>query len=226
MRYIDKADAPDVLLRYVVKQKIAGLNPSYTSLRSDLGGKSIKFIEKKLYKEQKGACCYCNKFLDNDFHIEHFLPQSKFKKDEVKYDNLFLSCNSPFTCGKIKGNFLVSKYITYKNCIDLFKYGTNGEILPNCSHTTIKKCFEDWTNLSKTNKDILMFIETLDLNHISLVNKRKDTYRIEYIDELGKLNNDRQLIELRLNELIAEETADIYNTVLIFWFKENLRRNI
>ena len=225
MRYIDKTEAPNVLLNYIQKQKIAGLTPSYKSLRSDLAGRTIKYIERKLYKEQNGACCYCNKFLDNDFHIEHFLPQSKFKKYEVQYDNLFLSCNSPFTCGSIKKNFLVSKYITYNNCVDLFKYGTNGEILPNCSYTTIKKCFDNWVNLSKTHKDILIFIETLDLNHISLVNKRRDIYRNDYINEVARLGNDKVLIEARLNELKAENTSDIYNSVFIFWLKENLKKN-
>jgi len=224
MKYINKAKDPFVLLNYVQKQNKAQLHPSYSSLRSDYGGRTIKHIEGNLYKEQNGSCCYCNKFLDNDYHIEHFLPQSKFKDDEVRYDNIFLSCNSPFTCGKKKGNLLVSKYITYKNCIELFKYGTNGELLPNCSYKSIKQCLDNWTTLNILHKDILMYIETLNLNHPSLINKRKDIYRDEYISEVARLNNDPLLIKERIVELEEEKTSDIYSSVLIFWLKENLKK--
>ena len=224
MRFIEKKKAPGILLRYIEIQNRGNMHPTYNGLRSDAKGKTIKIVEKHLYKEQHKICCYCNRYLDDDYHVEHFLPQSKFKKDEVAYDNLFLSCNSSFTCGKVKKDLLISKYITYPNCQDLIKYETNGEILPINSYKTIEKCYQNWNSLTIQQKDILLFIETLKLNNKSLIEYRKNIYKEDYPKELERLELDTNLIKNRIIEIENNHNPDFYKSVLQYWLKQYISK--
>ncbi|WP_183576205.1 retron system putative HNH endonuclease [Mucilaginibacter sp. X5P1] len=223
MRFILKNNPSEFIKNFIELQNKIPVHPTYADLRSDNGGKTIKEVQTQLYNEQNGLCCYCNKYLDKDFHVEHFLPQSKFKYDEVEYSNIFLSCNSPFTCGKVKENNLISKYITHPDCKSFFKYNHLGEILPECQFMTLDMVIINWSSLNTKVKDLFLFIETLKLNHTSLTEIRKSIYKVNYPEEIIRLNSDRAAINLQIIEL--EKNQNLRNDVLAFWLKNYLKKN-
>ncbi len=183
MLFIEKSKPPRSLLKFVALQKSVNLHPSYKDLRSPY----IDDLDTILYQQQRGVCCYCMQVLPQSSSLrtrEHFLPESKFKLDEVNYYNLYLACTekdgtNTGHCDKTKGDILISKYIGHPNCEDFFKYNRKGEILPQ------KLSFEEWGKFSQSTKndlfetspetaEILATISILRLNQKELVNKRKD----------------------------------------------------
>lgn len=86
MRYIDKKDTPVELEDWKSSQ---GHRAKYSMLPP--GIKEI--LREKLIDEQLGLCCYCGLALTKkNVHIEHFKPQSKFKKLQLDFKNLHASC--------------------------------------------------------------------------------------------------------------------------------------
>jgi uncharacterized protein (TIGR02646 family) len=183
MLYISKTKPPRSLLKFIALQKSANLHPSYKGLRSPY----IDDLDNLLYEQQKGLCCYCMQVLSADSRKrtrEHFLPESKFKLDEVNYFNLYLACTdkdgtNAGHCDKTKGDILISKYIGHPNCEDFFKYNEEGEILPR------KLGYEEWSKFKQSNKvdifetspetaEILATISILKLNTKGLKQKREN----------------------------------------------------
>ena len=53
-------------------------------------------LRKYLLEEQGYICCYCMNIISCNYSkIEHYKPQSKFRKLQLNYSNLFIAC-----CGK------------------------------------------------------------------------------------------------------------------------------
>lgn len=51
-------------------------------------------LRKQLLEEQGYICCYCMSRIDcHNSKIEHFKPQTKFRKYQIDYQNLFIACN-------------------------------------------------------------------------------------------------------------------------------------
>lgn len=182
MLYINKTKPPRTLLKYIAKQKSVGLHPSYNNLRSPY----VENLDVQLFEEQKGLCCYCMQVIPDDTTKrtrEHFLPESKFKQDEVNYFNLYLACTEKDGtngghCDKTKGDILISKYIAHPKCEEFFKYNKKGEILPR------KLGYEEWEKFKNSSKldifetspetaEILATISVLKLNNKSLREKRE-----------------------------------------------------
>lgn len=141
---------------------------------------------KLLFEQQKGLCCYCMQALPTDSRKrtrEHFLPESKFKQEEVNYYNLYLACTAKDGtnsghCDKTKGDILISKYIGHPNCGDFFKYNDKGEILPQ------KLSYEEWEKFKTSSRvdifetspetaELLATISILKLNSKNLKEKRE-----------------------------------------------------
>ncbi|MGU5617684.1 retron Ec78 anti-phage system effector HNH endonuclease PtuB [Aeromonas caviae] len=94
---------PDVLAQY-------NANTDSWSLSSP-NKKSRKIIWRAINSMQSDFCCYCEKRLSGDKHIEHFFHKGQsangvapFKHMTFQWDNLFGCCgrNSGITCGHYK----------------------------------------------------------------------------------------------------------------------------
>jgi uncharacterized protein (TIGR02646 family) len=182
MLFIEKTKPPRSLIKFIALQKSASLHPSYSDLRSPF----VEDLDRLLFEQQKGLCCYCMQALPTDTRKrtrEHFLPQSKFKQEEVNYYNLYLACTerdgtNSGHCDKTKGDILISKYIGHPNCGDFFKYNDKGEILPQ------KLSYEEWEKFKTSSKvdifetspetaELLATISILKLNAKNLKEKRE-----------------------------------------------------
>lgn len=120
-------------------------------------------VKEDIIREQKGLCCYCCCQLDeNDSHIEHFMPQSKFPSLDLDFGNLFVSCNGgrkKATCGYKKGSIDPSEKVispTDDQCSQAFKYTLRGKIEATGLH-----------ELSQST------IDTLSLNNPALASARE-----------------------------------------------------
>ena len=99
MIYIDKpsTDEPNSLKQFIEEQNKAGIHPAYNDLHQNVKND----LRIALVRAQGWLCCYCmNRITPDNSTIEHFLPQSQFKEEEVRYSNLFLACR--YSRGKAK----------------------------------------------------------------------------------------------------------------------------
>ncbi|OAD18837.1 hypothetical protein THIOM_005560 [Candidatus Thiomargarita nelsonii] len=178
MIYIDKSQEPSSLRAFIEKEQQANIHPSYGNLDKEV----IDDLNESLLKEQGYLCCYCMEEISlNSLRREHFLPQSRFKSEELNYSNLFAACNfsdglSPDQqhCDIKKGNLLIPKYLLDKKCSDYFRYNRSGEILPYGSFKRYKDYYENFNKLNAEQKAILSTIEILNLNAERLKTKRQN----------------------------------------------------
>lgn len=239
MRYIEKENITSVfknanllpLKKYVNMQLSAQPDPLHPAYNFDRATKQQ--LIKQLIIEQKGLCCYCMQQFENGvYHIEHLVPQSAFKNEEVNYYNLFLSCgNSKSTklhCGHSKKNDQIVKTISYFNpntnekCQDLFKYNLIGEILPIQGKESIKDNYKHYETLNSNTKSLLGSIEVLNLNCKSLIADRK-----KIADAVFSLPDDRLLIDTTITNLEIPNPVtgflDPMCSVSIFFLKQKLK---
>jgi len=142
-------------------------------------------------------------------NIEHFLPQSIFKENEVDYYNLYLACRYSHGwskkkqhCDIAKADYLIGKFIGYfnpqtgKKCQVFFQYTDDGYILPNkAGFKTIRMFYKEYKSLTAQEKELLGTIEILNLNCDSLVDAREKFIKeepaiksiIEEISDIQKL---------------------------------------
>lgn len=126
-----------------------------SSIRSDLR-------EYILTDEQNSMCAYCEKKITsnpNKSNIDHFKTRNLYPELTLAYSNLFISCNNPTHCSSIKDNIGLTKedynnLISPLNSDDNFTYSVTGDVLP-------KNAKASYT------------INTFSLNHISLIEERK-----------------------------------------------------
>lgn len=89
-----------------------------------------RLVQMVLIEEQHYTCCYCGNRIDIDnSHIEHFMPQSKFRKLELTYTNLHASCQYTDSCGHAKKDHykdIISPLQT--DCESVFQYREDGKI--------------------------------------------------------------------------------------------------
>jgi uncharacterized protein (TIGR02646 family) len=178
MKYIEKGQEPPSLSAFIKKNILANIYPSY----SNLDKKVIDDLSESLLKEQGYLCCYCMEEISlNSLRREHFLPQSRFKHEELNYSNLFAACNfsdglppDQQHCDIKKGNLLIPKYLSDPKCSDYFRYNRSGEILPYGSFKRYTDYYQNFHQLNAEQKTILSTIEVLNLNAERLKTKRKD----------------------------------------------------
>lgn len=232
MLYIAKTKPPRSLLKFIALQKSVGLHPSYKDLRKPY----INELDTLLYEQQKGLCCYCMQILPTDTNKrtrEHFLPESKFKQDEVNYYNLYLACTekdgtNAGHCDKTKGDILISKYIGHPNCEDFFKYNENGEVLPK------KMGYEEWEKFKNSNKvdifetnpetaEILATIAILNLNDKTLKEKREGFIK-NFKGILSSITNEQDCVRLiGKYKTFTHQNPKTFAGVALYFLKERLK---
>lgn len=232
MLYIAKTKPPRPLLKFIASQKSAGLHPSYKDLRAPY----VNELDDLLYQQQKGLCCYCMQILPAESHKrtrEHFLPESKFKQEEVNYYNLYLACaekdgTNAGHCDKTKGDILISKYIGHPNCEDFFKYNANGEILPQ------RLGYEEWEKFKRSNKvdifetspetaEILATISILKLNNKVLKQKREEFIR-NFKTVLNSIKNEQDCtILMNKYKSFGHQNPKPFAGVALYFLKERLK---
>ena len=79
-RFLEKVNDDDVLIRILEKLELATPQRKDLSLYRDI-----------LYKEfQEDRCFYCGKKLDKNIHVDHFIPWTFVKNDNLW--NFVLTC--------------------------------------------------------------------------------------------------------------------------------------
>ena len=90
-----------------------------------------------LLEEQNMLCAYCEKEIKDQrkSNTDHFKTRHLFPKETLSYENLLVSCKTPYHCEKIKDNFglTISDYSkiihpVFENPNDFFEYGIDGDI--------------------------------------------------------------------------------------------------
>ena len=64
-------------------------------------------LREVMHGEQASLCVYCERRLSEscgNAHIEHWRPRSKAPQYALHWENLYLSCETPETCGRAKGD--------------------------------------------------------------------------------------------------------------------------
>lgn len=153
-----------------------GNYPNYESIPSDLKDQ----VKLQLMTEQKGLCCYCcGRIEHDDFHIEHYFPQSRSKKGDKRkyltdYYNIMLSCNGTLgikkggnSCGHHKESWYNKDFMIsplQKDCEDYFSYAADGSILSKDKRADfmIKKLGLNEYKLKEARKNALIAIGYFD----------------------------------------------------------------
>ncbi len=154
MRYIAKKSAPASFEDWKSQCNI-NWQPEYKLLPNPQKGA----LRIALLEEQGYTCCYCGcAITEQNSHIEHFKPQSRYRDEELNYINLHASCESKQHCGHAKGNQYTDDFISplEENCDKRFIY------------TYIGKIFAANTSDDKAQK----MIHILKLDHASLNDDR------------------------------------------------------
>ncbi len=127
MRLIIKNKEPKSLTNYK--------NKSHTRY-NDMDFNVKQDVKKSLLNEQGGLCAYCmtrisitnNKAFDTS-KIEHFKPQSKFKKLELDYNNMLLVCSGKYdgfeTCDTSKKDSIIKLNPTNYSTLINIRYKKN-----------------------------------------------------------------------------------------------------
>ncbi|EAY29279.1 retron system putative HNH endonuclease [Microscilla marina] len=187
MRYIQKGPEPESLTNFKgLKHK--NWKPSYDVLPDEV----IKDIINSLLYYQGGLCCYCQVEINQQTsRLVHFHSQQYFKKEELNYENLFLSCSTSEGmppqyqhCAAHKDEAIIPKFMDDTRCNAYFKYNTLGEVVPINAYglRTIKQIQLNMNKLSPSEKTVLNTIEVLNLNASKLKEQRK-----AIITELAKV---------------------------------------
>jgi len=199
MRFIEKTYSPTSLDNWKTGRIAANQGLIY----DELAAQPQSDLKDLLISEQKGLCCYCQQVItNNNSTIEHFLPQSKYKKHETEYLNLHLACKysrgkgikkEDKYCDVKKGNDLIINAILHPECETFFRYTKNGEILPNdFIFKNYKEFNKNVEKLNLKNQAILHLINVLNLNSIDLINKRKKTYN-DTLKAMRKMSNAKKI---------------------------------
>ncbi|CAA0159493.1 conserved hypothetical protein [Tenacibaculum maritimum] len=219
MRFIEKEiEAPSFLIHWINEFKKSDLNPTF----KDLKGQEKKDFRTILFNEQKQICCYCEQEITNDHKsvLEHFLPQSQFKRHELDYYNLHLSCTHDNQyCDTSKANDLIVNVLLHPECESFFKYNTYGEILPNThEYANFKDFLENKKQKKLRNKHlaIIHLISVLKLNSESLKNERKKTYN-DLLKAKTTLFDTKKKIEDYINKEKLKNKSIRFPS-LIFYF--------
>lgn len=206
MRFIEKSKEPLSLREFIEKEQQANIHPSYGNLDKEV----INNLNESLLKEQGYLCCYCMEEITlNSLRREHFLPQSRFKSEELNYFNIFAACNfsnglppEQQHCDIKKGNLLIPKYILDPKCSDYFRYHRNGEILPYGDFKRYKDYYNHFNQLNPEQPAILSTIEILNLNAERLKIKRQHFILslIQNINGFGKTQIEQKIEDYKTKD--------------------------
>lgn len=134
MKHISKNNEPNKFSEWKALANISGYKITY----KDLQGDEKKAVKTSLMDEQGHICCYCERrLIDDDSHIEHFIPQRCPNVDSLDYSNMLCSCQldtvrgEPLHCENLKGGWFEAQHIISPldlDCNMRFAYTGNGDI--------------------------------------------------------------------------------------------------
>ena len=137
MKHIIKGTEPSGFSSWKEKDKMAH-RPNWNRVPAQIKHR----IHESLIREQGFICCYCERSIDKDTsHVEHFRPVSRFRNEQLDYDNLHCSCQretsagEPLHCGRLKGDWFDEKLLVSPmspDCEARFGFTGNGDIFPRC----------------------------------------------------------------------------------------------
>jgi uncharacterized protein (TIGR02646 family) len=194
-------------MRQIQKQKAPEEFNSWKRSFIERKGRAAKFreltesikqvLKKALLREQKGLCCYCcNRIVEDNSHIEHFIPQEVAPTKVLDYSNLHASCSGYIedistvdreSCGHRKDNWYDKNLCVSpldSLCEKIFEYTYDGRIKPH----------EDDPRAQ-------MMIEKLGLDTYSLQRAREIAIDFSGIFEETYIDQDKK-----------EELLSFYNT--------------
>lgn len=131
MRFLDRSNipSPSCLQEYQQRQR----------LWSDVSPQDKAEIRQRLEQWQQSLCAYCEGALEElGKHVEHFRQRSRFPERTFCWENLFLSCERPDSCGKYKDQNHIKNTYSSEELLDpsqedpdrFFYIGTDGHIAP------------------------------------------------------------------------------------------------
>ena len=146
-------------------------------------------LRKQLLEEQGYICCYCMSRIDcNNSKIEHFKSQTKYRKFQIDYQNLFIAClggegksKREQYCDSFKGEKELIDINLLSNIENFIQYSKQGEIL-----STNKKIDKELNQI-------------LNLNNKILKRNRKETYQ-RLIQNLNKKSWTTQTIKQTISK--------------------------
>ncbi len=169
MNYIQKWEEPEGFKEW--KRRNSNVN------WGNFGDEIKQEVKMSLLKEQGYICCYCEKRVNNqNSHVEHLKPKSRFSHLMFYYNNLLCSCKAKsdsnrssnkanLTCGYLKLSWYDEKMVMplMKDCSGYFRFTGSGEILPvqdnglkqERAHLTIEKLGLNKYNLQEQRKAVM-----------------------------------------------------------------------
>lgn len=204
MKYIQKTPEPEFLKSW--KRANPGLK--YTDFQKNTPLKAR--LRKSLLNEQYYLCCYCGNSLkdyrDDEYHIEHFIPQHRDNRLTLSYTNMMISCNGldhvykdPYErnyCGHRKGKTYDVQMLS--------------PLSPDCEDRLTTSA--DGSIVSSKEMDIgaQKFIEAINLNNYVLVESRSMIIGL-IIKELSSISaEDEQSLYLDKQIDILQTEIDGY----------------
>lgn len=205
MLWIKKSPAPSSFVHFIKTYK----NQSFETLPPDIK----RDLKLSLLREQHYLCAYCmQKITYEKMKVEHFLPQSVYPEEILKYKNLFAVCSgndySEQTCDTSKGKQEIKINPRFREHIQTLAYSTDG---------TISSSKPDYDNDLET---------TLNLNDEQLVITRKmiRTATIRKCKQFEDRQNFLRKIEIMQAELLAEPHYESYLGVKLAIFDRILSK--
>jgi len=172
-----------------------------------------------LLDEQGHICCYCMQRIKLDrMKIEHYQCQDRYPEKQLNYSNLFGAClgnegqrpkNQHCDTKKGKADLKVNPTDLNRNCEDLIKYRSNGEI---------------YSEDSEINRDLN---ETLNLNMETLKKNRRtviDTVIAQLESKFPRQTWSRSVLEEKIKQyssLNAEGQYSEYCAAVVQYLKQH-----
>ena len=233
MRYIQKRDTPQFITDWIELRKSAGQKIIYEEFDQK------PLLNNYLRQDQHHIWCYCQQILthfqgdkNGGSHNEHLIPENGPYANfalQMDYNNLFACCiasvglqKNQQHCGEAKKAKLIRGAIQELNCTSLFKYNNLGEILPNGSFDSFADYKFNRVNLPNDQFEILLIIETLNLNCSYLVNERKKD-QTALIKVLNLLPKER--VEQQLEVFEREPNYRRFIDMLLYYMKQKKPMN-
>lgn len=178
MKHIQKSPEPPELEAFRKEWAESGQTPKW----EDLPGDVSKAMRSALIAEQGHICCYCGrKLVQNDNHIEHFVPRNGTMGEPALtfvWENLLASCQGnllkgdPIHCGRKKDDWFDATLMVSPldpGCEDRFRFEFDGRIramhvVDLGAKTTIEKLDLDCARLQALRKTAFdgYFLEGLE----------------------------------------------------------------
>jgi uncharacterized protein (TIGR02646 family) len=178
----------------------------------------VKNLRRILLEEQGYICCYCMSRIDCDnSKIEHLKPQTKYRKLQLDYKNLFVACiggegTREHFCDTDKKDKELKKINLLENIENFIKYEKKLDSI------------EIYSNDENINSDLN---EILNLN-ASILKKNRKAKWDEVLNKLKKMNFDKNFIKKTLKYFKSKSENGKYPVfceMIVFFLEKKVKIN-